>query len=131
MKQESGELLEEGYQFRVTLEGEDILIWIIVSGEWMSEKEEPARMKDTFRINEDGTLTKMMEVVVYRWAFKSVFHLYHAIGHEGQHIVDLVTKGYTDEESAIGWNRSHHYIFPYYMLFPYDRKKYEMPHKPR
>jgi RHS repeat-associated protein len=126
-KEEAG-----AYEFIVRVDGEEVKLWIVISEDWMSNKEEPGRMLETFQFTGNGKKEKLMLITLYQWAFKSVFHLYHVMGHEGQHLVDLVRTGTTNEESAFAWNKSHDYAPPYYIPFPFDRKKYrQLPRMPR
>lgn len=105
------------------IEGVEVPIYIHISQDWESPKGEPAATQyiditDPYT----GEMAKGIFLIVYQHAFESIAHLYHAIGHEGCHVYDLMmTNGKINrkelEFNGYTWNFKHRYgPYPY----PYD-----------
>lgn len=68
-------------------------------------------------MRENGQYVNMLRITVYQVAFQSIAHLYHVIGHEGVHVIELVKMGKTNETNAYKWNLAH-VISPF--PYPFD-----------
>ena len=114
-----GVLTQEGYVFLVQIDGEDAAVLIDIDDAWVSEEGWPASAMYMGYAVEKGRVIPAVKITVYQSAFQSVAHLYHVIGHEGQHVYDLVTTDgtisrYELEFNGYWWNFTHRYgPFPY------------------
>ncbi|MGD2247385.1 MAG: RHS repeat-associated core domain-containing protein, partial [Candidatus Methanofastidiosia archaeon] len=114
-----------GYLFNITIEGEDIPLWIYISDEFADPKGNLATTNLTKIDLGDGILRDGIHLTVYQGAFQSLAHLYHVIGHEGCHVYDLITTGgnISDAELEFNgymWNLNHaNGLFPY----PWDKRE--------
>jgi RHS repeat-associated protein len=69
-----------------------------------------------------GKVTEVtISIHMYQLAFSSLAVLFHVVGHEGQHAVDLVENNETSEKSAYDWNRRNDGTFPFYIPWPFER----------
>jgi len=61
--------------------------------------------------------TEQFEITIhlYQDAFASVAMLFHIMGHEGCHMLDILAKRKVSETTAYAWNLNYSIIFP----FPY------------
>jgi RHS repeat-associated protein len=116
------------FSFKVTINDHPVIVHIgidirdykLVNGvEYFGEMDEI--------ILEDKAPIREFYIIFYQMAFSSVATLYHIAGHEGQHAVDYMGKNATSEKSAFAWNARHDCMPPFYIPFPFDRKKYRLP----
>jgi len=104
--------MNEGYLFEVAIEGEKVYVWIVIRDEFESAEGYPAY---TFLMGivEGGKMIDVIKLTIFQSAFQSYTHLYHVIGHEGVHIYELATTGFTSEVYAFKWNLEHANSVPY------------------
>jgi hypothetical protein len=67
--------------------------------------------------NENTTIT----IRLFQKAFSSLAALFHVVGHEGQHAVDMVrmNEEAATEKRAYDWNRRNDRTYPYYIPWPW------------
>ncbi len=114
---QKGKVFEGGYLFEGTVGGTEVDLWIIIKEEFESETGDYATTGNRGHMRENGHYVNMLRITVYQGAFQSIAHLYHVIGHEGVHVIELVKTGKTDETNAYKWNLAH-VISPF--PYPFD-----------
>jgi hypothetical protein len=80
---------------------------------------------------EEGSKTPTLELRLFQAAFSSVSTLFHIIGHEGAHLLDLLAwysetddpffeERFSRERTAYGWNLnfSNIFVFPFTLRIP-------------
>jgi len=115
----------DGYEFTVMIEREEVKLWIRISEDW--EMEGTGHLANTdiiTRITDSGEKETIIKIVVFQGAFESMAHLYHVIGHEGVHVYELATVGYTHEYTAYMWNLRHLY-YPFAYPYPWGKRQLE------
>ncbi len=58
-------------------------------------------------------------MLLFLEVFSSIETLFHVVGHEGQHILDLVKTGQAPESNAYYWNRENDNKKPYFIPWPW------------
>ena len=124
------------FDYEVTIDGENQIIRIIISKKPFKIGRDPHTGKiykayaNTNKAH-DSKLDRIITLTVYQHAFASVARLFHVIGHEGVHIIDVsrlgegkLSKKFWDEseQRAKAWNRLHRMsdLFPW-PLYPPPR----------
>lgn len=116
------------FSFEVTIDGEPVIIHIGIDSRMQKEipgSEPYYGESDLVYLGGDESVVKEAYMVLYQKAFSSVATLYHIVGHEGQHVVDLIRVGSTNEASAFKWNKNNDFAPPYYIPFPFDWRRFE------
>ncbi len=106
------------YSFNVIINGEEYTLFIGISEDYGYVRTSDGKMlyASADKSPEKGSNSFFM--TVYQGAFSSVAALFHIIGHEGVHILDMLDENasqdkYVMETRAYRWERYHSWLFPW------------------